>query len=327
MNTEEEQGMQPAPSLQNAKDGKEITSPFKEWVKGLLEPFLDMRTFWRQRRLILAKPELVVASDGQLKYTPLKFALHMIIIPAILIGGIDYVYDHFANIPPLAIEVQLSAIAKAQDRLQVAAEQNVQLRLDGLALPFDVLDAVNSQNTLSGKLAVLIHRKQLLQRIQEYQTIVGAVGRQIFPITLLTTVFFFSHWVKKYNSEYPLAVYSDRVYLYYVTARLFFPNVIAVLAIHALGLLARYLQWDEMALPIASVWLTFICGIWGLILLKRAAPEVRRILGFNRGSLQLRKNFIENRLAGSGLLTNFVIIILFALFGFLAFKLVVRVPI
>src|SRR5258708_25297732 len=90
------------------------SSVLKEWWDSVTDTYSDTLQFWKQRRLILRQPDLAVEDNAALKYKPLKFALHMTVVPALFISAVGAVLNFIPQLPPLPLEREIATVEKAK---------------------------------------------------------------------------------------------------------------------------------------------------------------------------------------------------------------------
>ncbi len=265
-------------------------SIFEEWKKSALGGFFNIVEYWRQRRALLREPNLIFDdSESRLKITPLAFALRGLLLFAVVFAVLIWAFETFSDLPPTPLDRMISKSKALEQKIT-----NKQLQLG------DLLDAVGT--TPSHELI----------RIKKIQALSQTLQTLILPIGLTLTAYLFRRRLSKYAEQAPRVEQADRAYLYWVTARLFWPNIVVVVGIQALQFAARFeLFAKDYLVEVLAIWLLAICGIWGLIVLRRAAPELTRILQLGEllgASHALRRT--ANALVISAVLTNIAILLL-----------------
>jgi hypothetical protein len=259
-------------------------SVFSQWKSKALGEFLDINEYWKQRRQVLAQPELIFDDpDSTLKIAPLAFAIRGLLLLSVAFALATWCFETFFELPPEPIDQLISESKRL--------EQEISNRT------FDVNDLIKAQGLESSK---------DLLRLKKIQKLELTFSTLVVPISLTLTAYLFARFLSEFGDRAVRVKRADRAYLYWVTARLFYPNIILVAGVQSLTFGQRFvsLDWVE-TLNLLSIWLKVICCIWGLIVLRRAAPELARLLGLPEvfdAAKSLR--ITANRLVASTVITN-----------------------
>jgi len=107
-------------------------SVLKEWWESTTDTLSDLKKFWRQRQRILCEPMLAIEDNRQLQYKPLKFALHMIIVPALAVGIVGTMLKYVTQLPPLLLEREIATVEKAKSIATEAGQGGASLKMPDL---------------------------------------------------------------------------------------------------------------------------------------------------------------------------------------------------
>lgn len=86
-----------------ASSEAEASTPFKEWRDSVLKLPREIKTYWRDRKTILANNR-AVTTPGQLKSKPFTFALNGLVLPGIVIGLLYSAASGLYSFPPPQID-------------------------------------------------------------------------------------------------------------------------------------------------------------------------------------------------------------------------------
>lgn len=265
-------------------------SIFAEWKKSALGGFLNIVEYWKQRRAILIEPDLIFHDpESRLKIAPLGLAVRGLLMFAVIFALVSWAFETFSDLPPTPLDRMISK-SKALEQKIASKQAEIKGFLDSAMMR-------PSQE--------LVHTKKIQALSQTLDTLV-------LPIGLMLTAYLFRRRLSKYVEQAPRVKNADHAYLYWLTARLFWPNIVIVVGLQALHFAARFELFAEDDLVEAlSIWLLAICGIWTLIVLRRAAPELARILQLSEllgAPHALRRT--ANNLVISAALTNIAVFVL-----------------
>lgn len=267
-------------------------SIFAEWKKSALGGFLNIVEYWKQRRAILTEPDLVFDDpEARLKIAPLAFAVRGLLMLAVVFALVSWALETFSDLPSTPLDQMISKSRTFEQKMA-----NKQMEIG------DLLDAARMRPSQE-----LIQVKKIQALSQTLQTLV-------LPIGLTLTAYLFRRRFSKYAGRAPRFKKADHAYLYWATARLFWPNIATVVGLQALQFAARFeLFAEDYVVEVLSIWLTVICGIWTLIVLRRAAPELARILQLSEvlGAPHASRR-TANSLVISAVLTNIAIFVLYS---------------
>jgi hypothetical protein len=264
-------------------DGMAHESIFAEWKKSAFGSFLNISEYWKQRALILRQPSLLFEDPAlQLTIRPLAFALRGLLLLTVVFSLATWALKTFAELPPTPLD---RAIAESKNFEQQIARKQADLK--------DLVTAANMAQ--SGELIEL-------KKIQDLSETLRVL---LLPIAFTLTAYLFRRRFVKYARTAAKVNDADRAYLYWVTARLFWPNIVFVVGTQVLELAARFNAGESYLPLVLGIWLLWICGIWSLFVLRRAAPVLSRILELDKVlGAQKALSQTANNLVISAVLTN-----------------------
>lgn len=265
-------------------------SIFEEWKKSAFGSFFNILEYWRQRTNILREPKLIFEDpESRLNITPLAFAVRGLLLLTAMFVVLAWSFKTFSKLPPTPLERMISQSQALEQKIA-----NKQLNIE------DLVGAVGTRP--SRELTQLKKINELSQTLRPF----------LLPFGLTLTAYLFRRRLTRYVEQAPRVKLADRAYLYWVTARLFWPNITLVVGFQGLQFAVRFENFQEDYIVGAlSFWLLAICGLWGLIVLRHAAPELSRILQLDEVlGVSHGVRHTANNLVISAVLTNIGIIIL-----------------
>lgn len=264
-------------------------SPVDEWRKSAFKAFFDIGEYWSQRRRLLSEPELIFADPHQaLKIKPLAFAVRGLVLLAAMFVFISWLASNFLALPPTA-EERLIARSKFLEE-KINSKQGLSTE--------EYFDASRTPSSKD------------LEKLKKVQSTAETIRALLIPIGLMMTAYLFKRFLSKYADDAPEVGDADKAYLYWITSKLFFPNLLAAVAMESTSFRTRFMDADLA--QVTTFWIVVICGLWATITLRLAAPVLAKLLGMTDtlgGQKALR--VVANRLVASVALTNIALQVLF----------------
>ncbi len=315
-------------------------SVLREWWEGLTATFSGLNQFWKQRSRILQDPHCAVDPTAKLAHKPLRFALNMIIVPAVLVSASGSVLRYLPQLPPLPLEREVAVLKRAKEAVTEAGQDGKGMKMPDVFdddfdtklaalmkqnekqdnvlkdiardLPFEIqlplafapVGAMDPTAKTQSQVAAIMTAMAALKAQQRYASLMTPIYRAIVPVSLVATALMFRLFLSTYRADYPKARRADRAYLYFVAARLFFPNAIGLTGIYVIEFASRFTRWHETDVSALSGLLVIVCGIWGLAALMDSGAALRKILGFDTGVAAAKKNLVRNRLLLASIVTG-----------------------
>lgn len=264
-------------------------SPVEEWRKSAFKAFFDIGEYWKQRRRVLAEPDLIFADPHEaLKIKPLAFAVRGLVLLAAVFALMNWLASTFLALPPTADERLIANSKMLEEKIKSKQDLSIQEYLEASRTPA-------SKN---------------LDRIKKIQAFAETIRALLIPIALTMTAYLFKRFLNKYADLAPEVGDADRAYLYWITSKLFFPNLVAAVAFESTTLRSRFM--DAELAQFSTLWILVVCGLWGLIALRLSAPALAKILAITHtlGS-QKALRAVANRLVAATALTNIALQVLF----------------
>lgn len=255
--------------------------------------WFGLRGFLRERRALLANPQLAVEDpDSLIKDSSLAFALKAMLIPTVAAGMLGWVLVVFAGLPAEMDED--AAMAKSlrahRDSLSgyVAALQRDSALLIGSA--DEITDRTFAAIT-NELVAARQERARLEPRIVEHEDLADvaafaplewALDNLLIPFLIIMPALFFRGTLTKTNSQYARVAVADRAYVYIVMGRTFVPTSLVVIGDFVVGVIKRYgaVTADTGDMWLSGVWL--IGGAWQIVEIGRSVGPLSTALALPR---------------------------------------------
>ncbi len=270
---------------------------FAELQRSMFGGFLNVIEYWKQRRLVLSEPALIFDDpESRLAIKPLAFGIRGLVLLTILFAITNWCIETFIGLPPTLLDRKIAA-SKALEQ-KIAGKEQLELQ--------ELMEAMRTAPS-----------KNLIQE-KKVSALGGTLQPFVIPIGLTLTAYLFARRLRKFQDQAPKVKHSDRAYLYWITSRLFFPNIILATSLQTIPIVERFMPLDSAeSLELLQLPLLAICGIWGLVVLRRAAPELALLLGLT-GPLGTKKALVTTANALVMVATAINIALLLVMSGILA---------
>jgi hypothetical protein len=226
----------------------ERQSPFKEWWHETLGDWFDLKRYWSERQKVLKAPgECLSNRPPGVESGPVSFAIKSIVLIAVVVSAVDWVLTYFADLPP-------SLNDRLWDHLPVSELADNGTDTECLS---DTLGRLMTEGAKRTELGFLEKLQDLINNLEIFFQSLG--------IVLASMLFQWSF--HRSSDKYPNAVNADRVYLYYVTARLFFPNALFAFSTFLTITMSRFVSLNDFestsssALPTPFLFGAFVLGV------------------------------------------------------------------
>lgn len=257
---------------------------------------LGIRRFLRERRAILANPELTVEDpDRLIGDSSLAFAIKAILIPTIFVTVLGWFLVAFAGLPAEVDEDAAAAktLRAHRDSLSgyITALERDSARLAGDATPAiaTVRTGITADLALAraarDSLTPLITQREESASSAALAPADWAMDHVLMPLLIILPAVFFRRFLAKRAAEYPRVTIADRAYVFYVAARTFIPTALIIVGDFAVGAVQRYGMVSPDGAEIGSAVVNLVGGIWQLAELARSVRPLSTALAIPRASL------------------------------------------
>lgn len=322
----------PTPAIAGLDSSSETQEPlgasvYAEAKQEAFRSFLDLRSFWRQRRRILARPELCVSDPSSLPLKPIPFAFQGLFIPQMIVAALVWSAPtvlHRPLVPVVDLE-RLGAMWSSEED-SLSAQRDSILHTIAFLVRDSARDInlvaqggheTNSRAYLGGnpaaELAVvkeglfkyrqrLLNESEILTHAHHVRIAVNAAASlaRLKPLGLILLVILpaglFRRLLRSESTAFPLTKRADRAYIYYGTARTFWPSLFLVVSTSLLALGIRFRMYTlEYADQIGTlIWIGF--SAWCFMLLRG------NVLGLSKAFAIRGPNGDAQQLASTGMI-------------------------